>query len=402
MRARRVLELREYEPRRFDRDEIPGELGEYLHRKYGDKIGVEPPTFKTGYKWQLVSKGHVGYISTGEGWGIALRPKVPLGNLFRMLEYAYDVGEFRNQDRSLFDAAALEEFYERLANVLAQRVLSRARKGFYRRYLEERDRLPFVRGALEMREAARRPWEVRLLCRFEEHTADVEDNQILAWTLRQVVRCGACSERVLPAVRQAYRSVKSAASLQPFSPAACADRLYNRLNDDYRPMHALCRFFLESTGPMHETGDRKMLPFLVDMSLLFERFVARWLARRAPERFRVRAQEQVRIGERGDLAFRIDLVLADRVSNRTLAVLDTKYKTAESPVHDDVAKVVAYAAVKQCRTAILIYPQPLTQPVNARLGEIRVRSLTFDLDGNLEANGKQFAEQLEAALAGLD
>ena len=394
MTARRLLELQEYEARRFDADEIPAGAGEYLHQKYRDQIEVNPPTFKTRGHWELVAKGYVGYIPVDAELGVALRPKVPLGNLFRMLEYAYEIGEFRDEDRSLFGAASLEEFYERLANVLAQRVLNRARRGFYRNYVEERDCLPFVRGALDMPAVLRRHWEVRLPCRFEDHTADVEENQILAWTLRRVARAGACSERTLPTVRSAYQSVKGAASLRPFPPEACAGRLYNRLNDDYRPMHALCRFFLENTGPLHEEGERSMLPFLVDMSLLFERFVARWLQANRRNRFDVRVQDCVRIGESGEFAFRIDLVICDCTSGKALAVLDTKYKTAESPTQADVQQVVAYAIAKKCSKAILVYPQALAHPLAAHVGNIWVRTLHFPLEGDLEANGEKFFSEL--------
>lgn len=41
-------------------------------------------------------------------------------------------------------------------------------------------------------------------------------------------------------------------------------RFYNRLNQDYEPMHGLCWFFLENIGPTHEQGEHTILPFLVD------------------------------------------------------------------------------------------------------------------------------------------
>jgi 5-methylcytosine-specific restriction enzyme subunit McrC len=61
-------------------------------------------------------------------------------------------------------------------------------------------------------------------------------------------------------------------------------------------MHALCRFFLECRGPGHETGDRKMIPFLVNMNNLYELFVARWLEKNlTEERYSVQCQEEVLI-----------------------------------------------------------------------------------------------------------
>ena len=114
------------------------------------------------------------------------------------------------------------------------------------------------------------PWDVQLRCHFQEHTGDIEDNQILAWTLHTIARTGLCSERVLPAVRKAYRSLQGLLHSNRFPQKHCVKRLYHRLNEDYRPLHGLCRFFLEHTGPTNRPGDKSMLPFLINMALLFE------------------------------------------------------------------------------------------------------------------------------------
>jgi 5-methylcytosine-specific restriction enzyme subunit McrC len=211
-----------------------------------------------------------------EDLGLALHPKVELSNLFRMLEYAYKLSSFEFLD-DLFEARSLEVFYNRLARTLARQILNRARKGFYRAYVAKRERLPYVRGRLDVRGLAQRPWDVNLQCHYEEHTADVEDNQILAWILFVIARSGLLTENTSLMVRQAYRSLQGFVTLQPFGPSDCVGRPYTRLNDDYQRIHALCRFFLEHCGPSHEMGDRNMLPFLVNMARLYELFVAEWL-----------------------------------------------------------------------------------------------------------------------------
>ena len=82
-----------------------------------------------------------------------------------------------------------------------------------------------------------------------------------------------CTEgRALPLVRRTYRSVHAKARPYPFRANACVGRLYNRLNADYGTLHGLCRFFLDHSGPTHEAGDRTMLPFLVNMASLYEKF----------------------------------------------------------------------------------------------------------------------------------
>ncbi|MDH3308702.1 MAG: McrC family protein [Acidimicrobiia bacterium] len=395
MTAPRILELREWEKHELASHEIREETAQHLVAGYGSKIAVEPPTFLNDRKWYLTSEGWVGFIPVDETLHLSLKPKVQLDNLFSMLEYAYDVDFASKEDKSLFGANSLDEFYERLAHVLALRVLDRARRGFYRTYIKERERLPYLRGAFDIRAHLRRPWESTLACEFQEHTADIEENQILTWTLRRVVRSGACTERVLPTLRKAFRTVSSCATLSPFSPKACVRRLYNRLNEDYRPSHALCRFFLENTGPTHDLGDREMLPFLVNMHILFERFVARWLERHRVAGLGVLAQEHVNIGPHNDITFNIDLVLSNADTGRALAVLDTKYKAPDGPSAKDVQQVVAYAVAKNCGEAILVYPKELAKPLDEMVGDIRVRSAVFSLAGNLEENGTMFLSGLE-------
>lgn len=391
--TRRILELEEYVTLELERDELDEHLGEALWRQYGTKVAVEFPSVKTGHKWQLTPQGWVGYIVLSDDLHLRLKPKVPLGNLFRMLEYAYRL-KIHLAD-GLVDCASLEEFYERLANILARRVLDRARKGFYRTYVSESDSLPYVRGQLDSRRLITRPWETQLHCNYEEHTGDVAENQILAWTLHRIARSGLCSRRVLPTVRTAYRSIQSFVTPVPCTAATCVDRLYNRLNDDYEPLHGLCRFFLEHSGPHLESGDRAMLPFLIDMNRLFELFVAEWLAAHLPKTHYLKAQDHVEITASGDLEFIVDLVLYDAATQQPLCVLDTKYKRPTTPAAGDIEQVVAYAVSKQCADAALIYPLDLEKALDTCIGgQVSVRSLTFVLDGNLDEAGAVFLGRL--------
>ncbi len=392
---RRTIELTEYAPQFFAADDIPQELGEALYRNYDPQVAVDFPSPKTDGQWRLTARGWVGYIPLTPELGITLLPKVELGNLFRMLEYAYRLRSFVFVE-GLTQCESLNDFYERLANVLAQRVIDRARKGLYRAYVAEDERLPYARGRLDVCKALRTPWQVRLPWHYQEHTTDIEDNQILIWTLLCIARSGLCTERVLPTVRRAYRSLQGLVAVLPQHPSVCFGRVYHRLNEDYQPLHALCRFFLEHTGPRHETGDYTMLPFLLDMERLFELFVAQWLKAHLPEKLTLMAQERVSIGAQHGVHFGIDLVLYDAVTGEPVRVLDTKYKRPSMPETSDIAQVVTYAEIKGCREAVLIYPTAPRHAFDQQVGNIRVRCLTFSLDDDLEQAGSALLDVLTA------
>ena len=393
MSTARIIELTEYIPTKLEREEITPAIEEALWRNYKNQVKVEPPSFQTGGKWKLTSQGWVGHIPLTPEFHLALRPKVQLKNLFGMLEYAYQLKSksFRFLE-GLIDCQSLEEFYSQLAYLLARRILDRGRKGFYRAYVPKTGQLAYVRGRLNTRQAIQKPWDVKLTCHYEEHSGDTEENQILAWTLFIIGRSGLCSERVSPTVRQAYHTLQGFVTLQPTSSKACVGRLYNRLNEDYRPLHALCRFFLESSGASHERGDRTMLPFLVDMARLYELFVAEWLKIHLPQSLVLKFQERVNIGE--TVQFKTDLVLYDMATGTPRYILDTKYKIPTAPATSDIAQVVAYAVSKECHEAVLVYPEHLTNPLNEWVGDIRVRSLTFSLDGDLDQAGQAFLKDL--------
>ena len=243
-----------------------------------------------------------------------------------------------------------------------------------------------------MRSALQKPWDVKLKCHYNEQTGDIEDNQILAWTLFIIGRSGFCRESVSSTVRKAFHALQGFVTLQPFKSEACIDRNYHRLNQDYQLLHALCRFFLDNTGPSHESGDREMLPFLIDMANLYEQFVAEWLKANTPKGFFVKQQHRVTHDQ--NYFDRIDLLLGDSETKKVQYVLDTKYKSPDKVANNDIHQIVAYANALKCQNAILIYPQNLQQPLDIKNDDIRVRSLTFSLNSDLHEAGKTFLTSL--------
>ena len=81
-------------------------------------------------------------------------------------------------------------------------------------------------------------------------------------------------------------------------------------------------------------------------------------------------------------------------SGKALCVLDAKYKAGENPDTGDVAQAVAYAEMKGCSEAILVYPVQLPHALDAPFGKIRVRNMNFSLSGDLESKGQLFLDDL--------
>ncbi len=392
---RRVITLEEYQSKIIAETELPPAVRLQLHDHYAKYVQIEPP-FLPSAGWKLTALGYVGYLPLAKECAIALEPKVPIGNLFRMLETVYNF-KF-NIFAESFGAQTLTDAYQRLAHMLAQRVISRFRQGIYRAYTAHLDDLPYVRGRLDIQSLLRQPWRAQMPCRYEEHSADIEDNQLLLWTLHCILRSGLCTDAATRlAVRRAFHLLHGSTRLQPFPAQACLQRLYNRLNGDYQLLHSLCFFFLAHSGPHHRLGEQQMIPFLVDVAALFEAFVAKWLKNHLDSRYQVFDHEQHYLDADRQKMFDIDLVVRECAAARPLWVLDTKYKRPLSPSTNDIAQVVAYAETLGAKQAVLIYPSGSSAGATYQAGKITVRALCFDLAGNLDAAGERLMQALVAA-----
>ena len=387
----KILEITEYQPHFFSREEISEEVGIILYEKYQSQVNVEFPSPKTRNQWKLTANGYVGYIPLNADLALKINPKVPIKNLFGKLEYVYNLKSFKLLE-GLMNCESLEDFYNHLAYVLADKIIERCRKGLYRTYVPKTEQFAYVRGRLNVQQIIKKPWNVKLQCAYQEHTADIIDNQILLWTLFHIGHSGFCTEKVSLIVRKAYHAMQGMVSLQPCSSEDCIDRIYHRLNEDYHILHQFCRFFLDNTIPDHEKGKNTTLPFLVNMARLYEMFVAEWLKGNLPQNFTLKTQERINIGE--NIYFQTDLILYNTTDSKPKYILDTKYKNPKHSSHEDIAQVVTYAVSKDCPETVLVYPTELNHSLDKYLGKIRVRNLTFSLDDKIEDAGNTFLTKL--------
>jgi 5-methylcytosine-specific restriction enzyme subunit McrC len=396
----RTIQFTEAERKRIYDGEGPGFTREdalAVLQQYGDYLDVGFAISDGHY--ELQSKGSIGHFPVADDLFIIITPKVPISNLFKMLEYAFDLESFEILPGETH-IETVEELFERFASILAQRVLLRVSKGLYSSYFSEVDLLARVRGrvciAPSIRHAAR--GVTKLCCTYQEHSFDVEDNRILFWTLYclrwLVLRPGKAQQQV----RLAYRALLGSVTLERIDPANCLGRPYHRLNDDYQPMHRLCALLLRLLGPGLHEGEAHLLPFRVHMPSLFESFVFRWLKEHleqtTPE-IEVKKKFEAHMRASFELSYEMDIVLLDRKTDKIIAVLDAKYKRDKRPGRDDLHQVAIYAKLARCSYAILIYPSLDTKPEEVYFEDVTIKSLVFDIgQSDLDAAGTRFLSEL--------
>ena len=386
------MDLTELRRTRFPLSVLSSDQGQTVWSKYSKWIQVVFPSPATDGEWELYSSGAVGYLPLGDGTDLTIRPRVPIRSIFRMWAIAEDVR--LDQPPGDVGVQTLEDLLEWIAAELAMGTLHRLGRGLYRAYLNVEDELPVLRGRLDLQAKLARPWRVELPCEFQELTADVVENQILLAGLLAApyTTTGA---NVLSQVRQAsWLCLRSGVGPREVSPSECVGRTYSRLNLDYERLHWLSHFILAGTVPTHEAGPSTLRAFIIQMPWLYERFVASWLKRNLPATLRCESQIHLALDRR--LEFIADLVIRD-AEDKPLAVLDTKYKIDRDPDPADIAQVVAYAEHLGCPEAILLYPERDHRPFDSLVGGIRVRSLPFPLDDDLDAAGNELVERLHLA-----
>ena len=394
------IELNEEEPKTLTPEQFDREAARLLRNDPKKRVSVEVPNILDN-RYVLKSNGWVGFLPLTDKYALHIKPKVENQNLFRMLEYAYKLESFEFLKGDI-RVTSVEDIFENLASILAKKIIDRSRKGLYLDYVNREEDLSNLRGKIEFIPSylSISRGKAYLRCNYSEQTLDLIENQILLWTIYRLRKHQFKRVDVAHLLNIAYRELVDKIDIITIRPNECINRLYNRLNQDYESMHILCRFFLEHSGPGTEVGDEDFLPFMLDMPLLFERFVAEWLEINLPKKFtNVRLEKQYKfdLDDKGDFSFLIDLVIKDSTDQSTLAVLDTKYKQ-EKATSTDISKVIAYASSMKTNKAFLIYPEKLPKEVNLISGPIHVKDLFFEINNDIEKNGEVFLENLKNKL----
>ncbi len=378
------LHLTEYAPITLPAAAISTEIGSFIHEKYGRYIDIVFPSPRTQNQWRLTALGWVGHLPLPQQGQITIHTKVPVSNLWDMLMWVYDWQSWRHFP-GLVQTDSLPAFYDGLAYRLAEQVIELARRGLYGQYHPQQQRQTTVRGRIQLTPTLKKPADIGLVCRYDQYTRDNLHNQILNLTLAHIGRSGWCTAATQQQINRARRALPHTTT-----PAEIPWQTltYTRLNEPYRPLHTLCKFFLDGLLPGQHSGTDTAIPFLINMSRLFEQFVAAWLAAHTPEQYRLKSQERVYLDGNSGRQIAIDLVLYNQVG-QSIAVLDTKYKAPDRPDMADIYQITFYAHQQNSTAAYLIYPTALQVPLNGRNRDVRYQNLTFSLHGDLNQNGKE-------------
>ena len=138
-----------------------------------------------------------------------------------------------------------------------------------------------------------------------------------------------------------------------------------------------------------ELGPFDFRTFLLDMNALFEQFVTKVLASRAPIEVEVQDQHSLYLDWDQNVLMRPDVTVVARRTRDHLAV-DCKYKRLESAEfrNHDIYQLVSYCLALSARHGVLVYPSHLgqtRQPLRITGSNQTIHTQSLDLRGDLPA-----------------
>ena len=336
--------------------------------------------------------------------------------LVRLLEYATGLDALTSlRDGATLDASgdSLLELFVLLFVEACERVL---RQGLLSGYVEREGDLSMVRGRiLGDRQVRERFGQLdRIVCRFDELEHDIVENQLLTATLRvaypRVTSVGL--QRRISRLRGVLEPICDADQLE--LAGARKTVTYNRLNAHYETAHQLGWLLLDALGidDLFAPGETRSFSFLLDMNLLFERFVTRFVEQvLSVSRYRVISQIPFWSvlwnvsSQRPYTNIVPDIVVERRGDSERKVAIDAKYKLYDERGIDsgDIYQTFLYAfalggtASGGIPTSLLFYPATAGESRNTRL---RIRRLSGGAGAEIVGIGLPIASLLKELTVG--
>lgn len=343
------------------------ELAERLSDRDGSRVRVTP----RAHGVRVAATSWVGVVRF-DSFDVHVVPKLAGDDigLVRLIQWSSGVDALRRLDALRTIDATGKMLPDLIFELFVGGAESVVKAGLRSAYVERREDLAVLRGSLDLeRQIARHLlMPVPLASRFDERTADIDDNRLL---LRAVEVC-ARHARAEPVRRRARRARAAFAGACDGARHGRRDTFsYDRLNEYYRLPHELAWLVLSLAGldDLHAQGATHVAAFMLEMNVLFERFVERLLSHAFAASgvaldFQRPSEQIIRGGDDGRYRSLIPDILAKQPGAAASLPIDAKYKRySRGKVETgDVAQTFLYASgfgVKDpdvLRSAVIVYP----------------------------------------------
>lgn len=331
----------------------------------------------TDDSWRLRCGSKVGTV-VAPGLTIRIRPKITIARLFEMLSAATSALRWSASIVGLSPTSTVEDV---VAAVFIDAVQKELARGLLRGYIALEEESFVARGRLEVSELIRRrPMTLAPLVQTPEFLEEnIPENQVLASALDVLAR-RIQSQTIRTRLMDCQRAFVGVSRLR--SGRSLPRIARNRLNARWWGAIELALLVLRSGGLDLPIGDHLARSFLIDMNVVFERFVYRALAEDLLAHGLTLHDNHggIRLDTDGLHTLRPDLSLWR--GDRCTYAGDCKYKQSTDAMaqRDDMYQCVAYAVATGLPRITLFYGGESPQSREVQLVDGRTTVLVRVLD----------------------
>ncbi len=287
-------------------------------------------------EFEIKAKSYVGLIELPSKRKIIINPKIAISNLLYLFAFTYDLVKFKGQNKNnITENNSLIDFY---ILVFLNWLEILRKKGLGKRYETEADRLSAVKGKIPISENLEK--SNKIYCEYDELTFSTPENKIIKATLGHILKQKMLSSEIQQRAGYFYRLLAEIANVQ-LSTSLFNSIVYNKLNNQYKPIIDLCKLIYENSKLTDEAGNNIFSGFIADMNVVKDSYKKDWA---------IPVDDYLP-------QIHPDILVKDK------AVIDAKYyktplTTYGKFITEHIYQIMFYLQAYQINKGILVYPQP--------------------------------------------
>ena len=313
---------------------------------------------------EIESNSYVGVVKLKD-FQIIISPKISDLNLAKMIALAYDLKSIEIQDG--FSQLAVTD--ASISDIISLIFLKETEKVYYqglrKRYQEKEEEIASCRGKINFNKLAKNSSSsVTLPCRYQELTVDIAENQIIIAALKLLL-ANISNRNLNKRLNILFSKIKSEVSLKLLSKELLTKALNNsdRLNNNYKNIFKLIKLLLREEDFNFLGEQNNNFPgFLLDMNLLFEKFIYQYFKKKLPKNTKIKYQKSLINKFRADNNQSYNLIPDYQFfeEGQLFKIADAKYKDYENRKVSaaDLYQLTAYALAnkEKINQVYLFYP----------------------------------------------
>jgi len=277
----------------------------------------------------LESYSYIGIVKLSN-FQIVIKPKIGNLKLAKMLSFAYkmdNINLLENNSKIDIQTGAISDIIALLFIKESEEIIV---KGLAKKYRERKEKLSSCRGKIMFNKLARKSSpDLTLPCNYQELTVDIAENKLILFVLKELngwVTSSFLNRRINLLIDKLSSRVTYETLTNLLLEKVKQEN--NRLTKHYNTLIELAELILSNADFNLTAGKTKYFSFLIDMNLLFEKFLYQYFNVYSDSKINIKYQESLRnnyVSSRGD-KYKMIPDYKFFKDSRLIAIADAKYK----------------------------------------------------------------------------